>query len=167
MSHSTEHSGGHGPSQRGVEIGVAVFLALLGLITIIGSLQVGIDWGLEGPKAGFFPFYLGVLIVIASIINFVQIMMTRSDVLFAEWSQLKQVLAVVVPTTVYVAFILYIGIYAASVLLIAIFMKWLGRYRWSLAISVSVGVTVLNYLLFEKWFLVPLPKGPLEDFFGL
>lgn len=67
-----------------MEIGVAVFLALLGLITIIGSLQVGIDWGLEGPKAGFFPFYLGVLIVIASIINFVQIMMTRSDVLFAE-----------------------------------------------------------------------------------
>ena len=131
MSHSTEHSGGHGPSHRWVEIGVAVFLALLGLITIIGSLQVGIDWGLEGPKAGFFPFYLGVLIVIASIINFVQIMMTRSDVLFAEWSQLKQVLAVVVPTTVYVAFIPYIGIYAASVLLIAIFMKWLGRYRWS------------------------------------
>ena len=101
-----------------MEIGVAVFLALLGLITIIGSLQVGIDWGLEGPKAGFFPFYLGVLIVIASIINFVQIMMTCSDVLFAEWNELKQVLAVVVPTTVYVAFIPYIGIYAASVLLI-------------------------------------------------
>jgi hypothetical protein len=159
--------GGKGPSHRGVEIGVAAFLALLGLITIIGSLQVGIGWGLEGPKAGFFPFYLGVLIVIASAINFVPIMMARSDVLFAEWSQLKQVMAVVVPTAIYVAFIPYIGIYVASVLLIAIFMKWLGRYGWSLAIAVSVGVTVLNYLMFEKWFLVPLPKGPLEDFFGL
>lgn len=167
MSHSTEHSGGHGPSHCGVEIGVAVFLALLGLITIIGSLQVGIGWGLEGPKAGFFPFYLGVLIVIASAVNFVQIMMARSDALFAEWRQLRQVLAVVVPTTIYVALVPYAGIYLASALLIAAFMKWLGRYGWSLIIVVSVCVPIATYLMFEKWFLIPLPKGPIEDFLGL
>lgn len=167
MSHSTEHSGGHGPSHRGVEIGVAVFLALLGLITIIGSLQVGIGWGLEGPKAGFFPFYLGVLIIIASAVNFVQIMMARSDALFAEWRQLRQVLAVVVPTTIYVALVPYAGIYLASALLIAAFMKWLGRYGWSLIIVISAGVPIMTYLMLEKWFLIPLPKGPIEDFLGL
>jgi putative tricarboxylic transport membrane protein len=165
MAEKSQHARLAGPSHTGVEIGVAALTTLFGAIVIVGSLQVGIGWGLEGPKAGFFPFYLGVLIVIASAINFVQIMMARSDALFAEWGQLKQVLAVVVPTTIYVALIPYIGIYVASILLIAIFMKWLGRYGWSLAITVSVGVTVLNYVLFEKWFLVPLPKGPIEDIF--
>lgn len=165
MAEKSQHTRLAGPSHTGVEIGVAALTTLFGAIVIVGSLQVGIGWGLEGPKAGFFPFYLGVLIVIASAINFVQIMMARSDGLFAEWGQLKQVLAVVVPTTIYVALIPYIGIYVASILLIAIFMKWLGRYGWSLAITVSVGVTVLNYVLFEKWFLVPLPKGPIEDIF--
>lgn len=165
MAEKSQHTRLAGPSHTGVEIGVTALTTLFGAIVIVGSLQVGIGWGLEGPKAGFFPFYLGVLIVIASAINFVQIMIARSDALFAEWSQLKQVLAVVVPTTIYVALIPYIGIYVASILLIAIFMKWLGRYGWSLVITVSVGVTILNYVLFEKWFLVPLPKGPIEDIF--
>ena len=46
-------------------------------------------------------------------------------------------------------------------------MKWLGRYGWALTLAVAIGVPVLAYLMFEKWFLVPLPKGPIEDLLGL
>jgi hypothetical protein len=57
----------------------------------------------------------------------------------------------------------YVGIYLVSATLIAVFMLWLGKYRWSLAAAISIGVTIAIYLMFEKFFLVPLPKGPLEQ----
>jgi len=87
--------------------------------------------------------------------------------LFADWSQLLQVLSVVIPTAIYVVAVPWTGIYAASLVLIAAFMMWLGRYGAAMAAAVSIGTVVAIYLMFEKWFLVPLPKGPIEDFFGL
>lgn len=165
QSHSTANSG---PSHRSVELGVAAFTALFGVIVILGSLQAGIDWGIEGPRAGFFPFYLGILIVIGSVFNAGQVIRAgSSDRMFAEWRQLRQVLAVVVPTAIYVVVVPMIGIYLASMLLIAAFMKRLGRYPWSLVLPISAGVPLAFYFMFEKWFLVPLPKGPIEDWLGL
>ena len=76
-------------------------------------------------------------------------------------------MSVVIPTTVYVLAVPWIGIYVASMLLLAVFMKWLGRYGWGLTLAIAVGVPVIFYVMFEKWFLVPLPKGPLEDLLGL
>jgi hypothetical protein len=61
----------------------------------------------------------------------------------------------------------WIGIYVSSMFLIAVFMMWLGSYRPLYAVALSAVIIVATYLVFETWFLVPLPKGPLEDFFGL
>jgi len=61
----------------------------------------------------------------------------------------------------------WLGIYLASALLIAGFMRWIGRYGWGLVALVSIALPVVAYFTFEKWFLVPLPKGPIEDVFGL
>ena len=71
-----------------------------------------------------------------------------------------------IPTIIYVAAIAYLGIYVASAVLIACFMVWLGRYRMIIAILVSVGFSVALFFTFEVWFLVPLPKGPLETWLG-
>jgi putative tricarboxylic transport membrane protein len=156
-----------GPSHRSVEIGVAVFTAVFALIVIAGSVQAGIGWGAEGPKPGFFPFYIGLVILGSSIINFGAVISRRSDhQLFAEWGQLRQVMAMLVPTAIYVALVPWIGIYVASVLLIAVFMRWLGRYSWGMIAAVAVGVPVVTFAIFEKWFLVPLPKGPIEAYLG-
>ncbi len=162
-----EQAGGTGPSHRGVEIGVAVFIAFFGIVTIIGSLRVGINWGAEGPKSGFFPFYIGLLILLSSAINLAQVLRDDFERLFAEWGQLQQVLSVLIPTAVYVLVLPYTGIYIASAVLIAAFMKWLGRYSWMLTLAVAVCVPFILFLIFETWFLVPLPKGPIEEWFGL
>jgi putative tricarboxylic transport membrane protein len=158
---------GAGPAQRSVEIGVTIATALFALIIIVGSLEVGIGWGAEGPKSGFFPFYLGVIILAASAINLLEAARKNDEKAFADWSQLRQVLAITIPTAVYVTVIPWTGIYISSLLLIALFMTWLGSYRPLYAVALSTIIMVAIYLTFEKWFLVPLPKGPIEDFFGL
>jgi hypothetical protein len=164
MSHSIEKSGGAGPSHRMVEIAVALIIGMFGLIAIYGSWRVGITWGAEGPRAGFFPFYVGLLVVIASAVNIASVLRTQPDnKIFAEWPQLRQVGAVVVPATIYVLIIPYIGIYVSSAMMIAVFMKWFGKYPWRTVVPVAVGVPIVLYFTFEKWFLVPLPKGPLEQ----
>lgn len=167
MSESSSPAG-HGPHQRTIEIGVAVATALFGIIVMVGSTQVGIGWGVEGPRAGFFPFYIGLAILICSAVNLVTAFATiKRDWVFAEWGQLRSVLSVVIPTAIYVAAMPYLGIYVCSALLIGVFMKWLGRYSWVTIAAVALGVPVLTYVTFERWFLVPLPKGPIEGWLGL
>jgi hypothetical protein len=158
---------GAGPAQRSVEVGVAIATALFGLIVIVGSLEVGIGWGAEGPKSGFFPFYLGVIIIAASAVNLVEAARKSGGKTFADWSQLRKVLAITIPTTIYVAVVPWTGIYVSSLLLIALFMMWLGSYRPLYAVALATIIMVAIYLTFERWFLVPLPKGPIEDLLGL
>jgi hypothetical protein len=148
-------------------MGVALFIGALGAIAMIGSLQVGIGWGAEGPKSGFFPFWIGLIVVLASVRNFWRAMAIAPARLFAEWSQIAQVRKVVIPMIVYVAAVPWLGIYVSSALLIAGFMRWLGRYGWLLTLAVAILLPVAIYITFENWFLVPLPKGPLEDWLGL
>jgi putative tricarboxylic transport membrane protein len=167
MSNSPNDSSSTGPRQYLVEVGVAAFMALLGVITVIGSLQVGIGWGAEGPKSGFFPFWIGLIVVVTSLYNLVRAYTHGSRKLFANWHELTQVLKVVLPLTIYVGVIPWIGIYIASALLIAGFMRWIGRYGWLLTLAISIALPVVTYITFEMWFLVPLPKGPLEDLLGL
>jgi putative tricarboxylic transport membrane protein len=156
-----------GPTQRSVEIGVAVCTAAFALIVLGGSIQVGVGWGAEGPKAGFFPFYVALLILASSIINLRGALFgPRSNRLFAEWGHLRQVISILVPTAFYVALIPWIGIYVASAMLIAVFMKWLGDYGWGMVAAVSIGVPLVTFVIFERWFLVPLPKGPIEEYLG-
>lgn len=163
----SSHAAEKGPFQRNVEIGVAIACAAFGLITIFGSLKVGIGWGAEGPKSGFFPFYVGVVIVLSSLMNLRSAWQGDPKTMFASWGQLGQVLAVVVPTTVYVVALPYVGIYLASFVLITGFMVWLGKYSWATSLGLGIAVPVAIYVLFERWFLVPLPKGPIEAWLGL
>lgn len=167
MTDNSHSASGRGPAHRDVELGVALASAIFALVVIYGSLQVGVDWAEDGPKAGFFPFYVAVIILIASIVNFVQVLkeIPRSR-LFAEWGQLGQVVSVVIPTAIYVALVPFAGIYVASALLIAFFMRWFGKYGWPSILAIAIGLPVVTFFVFEEWFLVPLPKGPLEAYLG-
>jgi hypothetical protein len=143
-------------------------MALLAVIGIVGSLQVGIGWAAEGPRAGFFPFYVSLIVLVCSAMNLIVVLRVYTGPeLFAEWGQLRQVLKLLVPTTVYVFAVPVLGMYVSSGLLIGVFMRWLGRYGWVMVLAMAIGVPILTFIMFERWFLVPLPKGPLEDWLGL
>ena len=154
---------------RGAEIAVALLFLALGAIVVYDSARLGARWAEDGPQAGYFPFYIGLIVCVSAAINLLRAFSIRPerDKGFVEVGQLKLVLTVLVPTALYVALIGWLGIYAASVLFVAFFMRGLGRYAWWKVVAVSVGNSVVFFLIFEVWFRIPLPKGPLEAVLGL
>ena len=150
--------------QKSAEIVVAALFLLAGATTVYDSLRLGAKWAEDGPQAGYFPFLVGVLICVAAAVNLVAVFTwaRETDRPFVEVGQLRMVLAVLLPSAVYVGVIAWLGIYVASALFVAFFMRWLGKYDWWKLAAVSVGNSVFFFIIFEVWFKIPLPKGPLE-----
>lgn len=167
-------STGHATSSENLdarwpELLMAAFLFVVALLVIVDSVRVGTGWGDDGPRSGYFPFYIGLILAGASgWIMVSQLRRWRSDKsVFAEHEQLRLVMAVFVPMVVYVGLIFGLGIYVSSALLIGYFMLRYGLYRWAITLPVAIGVPLFFFLVFERWFLVLLPKGPLERLLGL
>lgn len=166
----SEQSGGRAAFRyKSAELAVAAFFFVVGAIVIYDSLRLGMRWIADGPQPGYFPFYLGVIICVSAAITFaIGLRMPEAkNKTFVERGQLKLVLSVLIPSMVYVALVGWLGIYVSAVLFIAFFMRWLGKYSWWKVALVSLGNSIVFFLIFERWFLVPLPKGPLETLFGL
>lgn len=154
-------------STRTVDAVVAALLIAVGAVVVWDSHRVGASWAFDGPEAGYFPFYIGLIIVISSAVNLVLAVLGKGPGGgFVERGQLVSVLKVLIPAALFVAATGWIGIYVSAAIYIAIFMAWLGRFRPWLIAPVALGVPFALFVLFEIWFLVPLPKGPLEAALG-
>ena len=164
----TEDGSRHGVSTKAVEIAVAAIIFGLGLVVIFDSRRVGAGWADAGPQPGYFPFYIGMLLCAASAWTLLRAAFSdhAAPGMFVSRKKLRLVLSVLVPSLIYVLAIYFIGIYVASAIFIGAFMYWHGRFPWIKIIPVSLIVPVSMFLLFELWFLVPLPKGPLEALIG-
>ena len=165
-------AGGRGRAalrHKTAEIAMALAFLAIGGIVIFDSLRLGARWGDEGPQPGYFPFYIALIICVSAVMILFRALRLRpeQDKTFVGVEQLKLVLAVLVPTAVYVALIGWLGIYVASTAFIAFFMRWLGKYVWWKVAATSIGTSVFFFLIFEVWFKIPLPKGPLETLLRL
>jgi hypothetical protein len=150
------------------ELAVSGIIMALAILVLVDSLRVGIGWADDGPKSGYFPFYIGLILLSSSGVVFVaQLLKGRKDAgSFAEPEQLATVFAMLAPMSIYIVSMIWLGIYLPSIVLVAYFMRRYGKFAWWITAIVSIGVSVAFYLLFEKWFLVPLPKGPIENWLG-
>ncbi|MBO1114154.1 tripartite tricarboxylate transporter TctB family protein [Bordetella petrii] len=157
-----------GLSHSAVDAITAAVFFVVGVVMMVDNHRIGIAWATDGPESGYFPFHVGLIICIASAAVFLKALFGkhRNRQVFVTWDRFRLVLLVLLPTALYVLLIQLLGIYVASVLFIAAFMRLLGRISWLKTVLVSVGVNVLLFWMFEIQFLVPLPKGPLEALFG-
>jgi len=154
-----------GVSTHVVEAVVALLIILLGATVIFGSRKLGSGWTSDGPGAGYFPFYIGVILCISGAGVFFQTFLqkkNRNTEIFVDSEQLKRVLSVLLPALVYVLAIQFIGIYVASFAYIALFMIVLGKYSRVKSVVVALAVCTLFFMMFEVWFKVPLFKGALN-----
>jgi hypothetical protein len=165
-------------SNRTMEILVALLLLGGSAIVIYDSVRLGFGW-LEGvgPAPGYFPFWIAVILAVSSLVTLITAIVRQGpSETFVSLQPFGRVLAVLLPSLVYVALVggvslgpvevPKLGIYVASAIFIFAFMLTIGRENVFKSVGVSIFVPLALFLMFEKWFLVPLPKGPLEMWLG-
>jgi putative tricarboxylic transport membrane protein len=148
---------------RKADVVVALGLMAVGLLVIGDSIRLGFGWGISGPQAGFFPFYMGLGIVICTffiVLRAIRILKKEGSgkPLIMEGG-LPQILWVLLPATGMVLLSELIGLHLATVLYLAFYMGVLGKIHWGKVILLSILVPLVIYIVFDRLFLIPLPEG--------
>jgi len=156
-------------SRFAMEVAAAVFTAVVGVIISIGSLKHGIGWTPEGPAAGFFPFYIGCLILLGSLGNLLQAVFARRALLdeFIPRSRVAEVAAFFLSIVAFAALVALLGLYVATAIYLCAVTMWKARMRPLRAALLGIGTAVFFFVCFEYAFKLPLPKGPLLTAFGI
>ena len=153
-------------STRTLEIVTSVIFLAVGSLVMWDSSRIGASWGADGPQSGYFPFYIGLLMNLASLMNLVVAVRSSNAESFVTRPAIKLVFAIFLPCLVYVAVMQWVGLYVASVIFIAMFMRWQGKFSIFKSSLTSLIVVAVLFVMFEIWFKVPLIKGPLEAALG-
>ncbi|MGY8905586.1 MAG: tripartite tricarboxylate transporter TctB family protein [Burkholderiales bacterium] len=147
-----------------VEAAVAFLILVLGVVVVQASWKLGAGWTSDGPGAGYFPFYVGIILCISGAGTMFQALLgkKKNTEVFVDNEQLKRVLSVLLPAVVYVGAVQFLGLYVASALYIALFMIILGKFSRLKSVLVALSVATLFFFMFEVWFKVPLFKGQFD-----
>src|SRR5476649_751391 len=151
-------------------VDVVVSLLLVALAATLGydNWRTGIAWDSTGPQSSYFPFYLCVILAGASLYGLVAAFLSRKEAseTFVTRAQLRRVMAVFVPTLLFCLATQFLGMYVASFLLIAIFMRMVGKIALWKSLLTAFLFTAIMFVTFDIAFDVIMPKGPLEAAFG-
>jgi putative tricarboxylic transport membrane protein len=149
------------------EIACAVVLLILAGVVAQEAIRLDMCWGDIGPKAGFFPFWLSVILGFSSLSVITRAILgwqKRTKDSFLTREQLLLLLTVLVPIALVVPLIEIAGFYLTSFLYLSLYIWWAGRNSWLAIASISSLFPIVIYLIFERWFLIPLPKGYLGPY---
>jgi putative tricarboxylic transport membrane protein len=155
-------------STRTVDIVVSLLLLALAALLCFDNWRTGIAWAPDGPQAGYFPFYLGIILAAASLYGLITSLVTGAGAaqIFLTRDQLRRVMQVFVPTVLFCLFTQWLGLYVASFLLIAGFMRIIGRIALWKSVLTAFLFAIIMFVTFDVAFDVIMPKGPLEAAFG-
>lgn len=145
-----------------------VLLAVAGT-GLVEAIRLGSGWSPAGPRAGFFPFWLSLILGLCSLANLGKAIRMSAATggppkPFVSRKLLKSVLAVFLPMTAAILLFEVAGFYLAAGLYLAFYMRWMSRHSWPAVLAVSLLFPVLTFLILERWFLIPLPKGMFETY---
>ena len=155
-------------SNRAIDIAVSVALLALAGLLAFDNWRTGMSWDSTGPQAGYFPFYLSMILAGASLYGIVKEYIARKHAseAFVRREQLWRVLQVLVPTVAFCVLMQWLGLYVASFLLVAGFMIWVGRIAAWKSLVTALIFSVAMFVTFEIAFDVIMPKGPVEHLLG-
>jgi putative tricarboxylic transport membrane protein len=153
---------------RTADIVCALVLGGIGIVMIAESIRLGNGWEAEGPQAGFFPFLLGTVIVLGCAVILWRALHGKGAAAsakpFIKPGALRSVLWVVIPAALMILFTEVIGLYAAAAVYLLGYIRIVGGHRWHTALSISLLVPLVFYVIFDRIFLIPMPAGMLERF---
>jgi putative tricarboxylic transport membrane protein len=155
-------------TSRSVDIAVSLLLFALAVVLAWDNWRTGASWDSTGPEPGYFPFYLSVILGGASLYGIGAALLSGREAVetFVTRAQLRRVMAVFVPTLLFCIAMQFLGIYVASFLLIAGFMRIVGKIALWKSLLTAFLFSAAMFVTFDIAFDVLMPKGPLEAAFG-
>jgi putative tricarboxylic transport membrane protein len=161
----------HSPAvagQRTVETATLAVVLAFAVLMAWDNWRTGVGWESTGPQAGYFPFWVAVILGGACIFGIAKEFLARAQPAgpFVTRDQFKRVMQVFVPTMLYVPVTQWLGLYVASFILIAGFMIVVGRIKAWKSLLTAFLFSLSMFVTFEVAFDVIMPKGPLERLFG-
>jgi putative tricarboxylic transport membrane protein len=151
---------------RAADVLTASIIIIFSGLVLVDATRLGFGWGTDGPQSGFFPFILALLMIVCCSIIIGQAARKTSRQTFVSLENFRPVLKVLWPATAALGLMQWLGLYVASALYLGFYMRWVGRHSWGAVVALSLGMPIVTFYVFEKWFLVPMPKGPLETWLG-
>jgi hypothetical protein len=159
---------------RKANLGVAIFLFLIGALVMYDSVRLGFRWEPGfGPGAGYLPFYLALGVLICTGIFIVKQIRQLSkagivgDKRLIQEGGLKPILWVLIPSTAMVVLTSILGLHIAAAIYLIFYMRAVGKIGWLECALVSVLFPVGMYIVFDRLFLIPLPDGMLGAYIKL
>ena len=156
-------------SRKSVEIWTATAASLIGAIVVAESLTHDIGWNEAGPGSGYFPFRVGLLLIVVAVVRIVQVRLkadTTSEI-FVTRDELRRSLSVFWPTAALVIAMFPLGCYVPSMVYLAWMMRRHSGRGWLVSAMYGAAVMIAFFLIFDVWFRVPLAKGPIEAALGI
>lgn len=152
---------------RSAERLFAALLLLTAGALVREASRLPVAWTATGPGSGFFPFVLAVgvgfnaFLVLARSLRSTPAGQGGPFMPPGAWWPL---LAVFLPIAAVVALIDYLGIYLGGAFYLAGYTWFVGRHRWLTIVLVSALVPLALFLIFERWFMMPMPKGLVLEY---
>jgi hypothetical protein len=142
---------------------MAIVLLCLSLVVGWDSVRLGSGWGIEGPKAGFFPLAMAVIAILGCVVIIRQAIKGTSSVKggkpFVPEGGMRPVLTVFIPACGMILLTEVVGLYIAAMIYLTAYIKVVGEFRWRTVLLVSIPIPLIFYWVFEKIFLIPMPAG--------
>ncbi|MBL8590643.1 MAG: tripartite tricarboxylate transporter TctB family protein [Methylobacteriaceae bacterium] len=155
------------------EVVVATALACFGLVVLVGAREFGTGWSSSGPEPGAFPFYIGIVIVAASLFNAARAAAPAlrpggwSGAPFVTAQQARRVAGFAGPILALVVVSLALGLYVGMATYLFGTLVFQNRYALWKASAIALAAPLVTWLLIERAFKVGMLKGPIEAALGL
>ena len=115
---------------------------LLGGVVLFDAVRLGFGWGPDGPRSGFFPFWLALIMVLCCAVHHRSSCARRPGQELRQPGAARPVLKVLWPAVAAVALMHFVGLYVASALYMGFYMRWVGRHSWVTVVAIAVGVPI-------------------------
>ncbi len=145
-----------------LEVAFNGLILVLGIAVCVAAVRLGFG-GLALPGAGLFPFFAGLIIVIAQSVVMVRAALRRYAQ--AEFESGKHAFArLAALVAIFAGWILampYLGYILVTFAAVLAFAKVLGLEGWWRPLALSAGTSVAIYVLFDRLLYLDLPRGLL------
>ncbi len=143
----------------------SLLLLLFSLFVCIGSYRYSIG-SLHKPGPGFFPFLGGLVLGLLSLSHFLMVTTkrreeTRKGEPITPGKRWRSLILPLVVLFAYPSFLPVMGFVLTTFFFILVLLRFVGPVRWSMALKVAIGVTIVSYFIFQYWLKMQFPTGVL------